>query len=37
VERVRASLPRPSVVAPDPARVRHLRDAATAVAIDIGE
>ena len=37
VERVRASLPPPSVVAPDPARVRRLRDAATAVAIDIGE
>jgi predicted CXXCH cytochrome family protein len=37
VERVRASLPPPSVMAPDPARARRLREAATAVAIDIGE
>ena len=37
VERVRASLPPSSVAAPDPARVRRLRDAAVAVAIDIGE
>jgi len=37
VERLRASLPPPSVTAPDPARVRRLREAATAVAIDIGE
>jgi hypothetical protein len=37
VERVRASLPPSSVTAPDPARVRRLRDAAVAVAIEIGE
>ena len=37
VERVRASLPPSSVTAPDPARTRRLRDAASAVAIDIGE
>ena len=37
VERVRASLPPASVAAPDPVRVRRLRDAAAAVAIDIGE
>ncbi len=36
-ERVRASLPPSSVVAPDAARVRRLRNAAAAVAIDIGE
>ena len=37
VERVRASLPPSAVTAPDPARARRLREAATAVAIDIGE
>jgi len=37
VERVRASLPPSSVAAPDPARAQRLREAATAVAIDIGE
>ena len=37
VERVRTSLPPASVAAPDPVRVRRLRDAAVAVAIDIGE
>jgi hypothetical protein len=37
VERVRASLSPPSVVAPDAAQVRRLRATATAVAIDIGE
>ena len=37
VERVRASLPPSSVVAPDPGRVRRLRDAAVAADIEIGE
>jgi hypothetical protein len=37
VERVRAALPSPSVTAPDPVRVRRLRDASAAVAIEIGE
>ncbi len=37
LERVRSSLPPSSVVAPDPGRVRRLRDAAVAAAIEIGE